>query len=89
VRSLLSLDKAPVVKDPKPGFYPVSWCHHYGKGRVFHSSLGHREDIIDADPNHKDHKNSVETSKAYQAHVLGGMLWALALAPGDATPQQK
>lgn len=85
--SLLSLDKKPVVADPQPGFYPVSWCHHYGTGKVFYSSLGHREDIIDADPNLKDRKNSVETSKAYQAHVLGGILWALGLEPGDATPQ--
>jgi len=88
-RSLLSLDKKPIAADPQPGFYPVSWCHFYGKGKVFYSSLGHREDIIDADPSLKDRKNSVETSKAYQAHVLGGILWALGLAPGDATPQSK
>lgn len=87
--SLLSLDKKPLAADPQPGFYPVSWCHAYGKGKVFYSSLGHREDIIDADPNLKDRKNSVETSQAYQAHVLGGILWALGLAPGDATPQSK
>ena len=86
---LLSLDKKPVAADPQPGFYPVSWCHLYGKGRVFYSSLGHREDIIDADPNLKDRKNPVEVSKAYQAHILGGILWALGLAPGDATPQSK
>ena len=88
-RELLSLDKKPVAADPQPGFYPVSWCHTYGKGKVFYSSLGHREDIIDADPGLKDRKNPVETSKAYQAHVLGGILWALGLAPGDATPQSK
>lgn len=87
--SLLSLDKKPVVADPQPGFYPVSWCHLYGKGRVFYSSLGHREDIIDADPAMKDRKNPVEVSVAYQAHVLGGILWALGFATGDATPQTK
>lgn len=86
---LLSLDKKPVAADPQPGFYPVSWCHGFGKGKVFYSTLGHREDIIDADPNLKARKNPVETSKAYQAHVLGGILWALGLAPGDATPQSK
>jgi uncharacterized protein len=86
---LLALDKKPLPNDPQPGFYPVSWCHAYGNGKVFYSSLGHREDIIDADPNLKDRKNSVETSKAYQAHVLGGILWALGLEPGDATPQAK
>ena len=86
---LLSLDKKPVLADPQPGFYPVSWCHLYGKGRVFYSSLGHREDIIDADPALKDRKNPVEVSRAYQEHVLGGIRWALGLAPGDATPQTK
>ena len=48
-------------------------------GRVFYTSLGHREDIIDADPNLQDRKNSVEISKAYQAHLLGGIEWALEL----------
>jgi len=86
---LLSLDKKPVAADAQPGFYPVAWCHLYGKGKVFYSSLGHREDIIDADPALKNRKNSVEVSQAYQAHVLGGILWALGLAPGDATPQAK
>ena len=86
---LLSLDKKPEVADPQPGFYPVSWCHLYGKGKVFYSSLGHREDLIDTDPEIKDRKNSVEMSKTYQAHVLGGILWALGLAPGDTTPQSK
>jgi len=86
---LLSLDKKPVAADPQPGFYPVSWCHLYGKGKVFYSSIGHREDIIDVDPAIKDRKNPVEVSQAYQAHVLGGILWALGLAPGDATPQSK
>jgi type 1 glutamine amidotransferase len=86
---LLALDKKPVAADPQPGFYPVSWCHLYGKGRVFYTSLGHRDDIIDADPNLPDRVNSVEVSKAYQTHILGGILWALGLEPGDATPQAK
>ena len=48
-------------------------------GRIFYTSLGHREDIWDTDPSLKDRKNSVEISKAYQAHVLGGIEWALGL----------
>ena len=90
VHELLMLDKHP---DPKqnnaPGKYPVSWCRAYGQGKVFYTSLGHREDIWDADPTLKDRKNSVEVSKAYQAHILGGIKWALGLAPGDAAPQAK
>jgi type 1 glutamine amidotransferase len=75
VHDLLILDKHP--ETGAPGHYAVSWCKDYGKGRVFYTSLGHREDLIDADPNLKDRKNSLEISKAYQAHLLGGIEWAL------------
>lgn len=75
VHDLLIMDKHP--ETGAPGHYAVSWCKDYGKGRVFYTSLGHREDIIDADPELKDRKNSVEISKAYQAHLLGGIKWAL------------
>jgi type 1 glutamine amidotransferase len=51
-------------------------------GRVFYTSLGHREDIIDADPNLAHRVNSVEISKAYDAHILGGIEWALKLKKG-------
>ncbi len=73
----LILDKHPETGDP--GHYAVSWCKSYGDGRVFYTSLGHREDLWDADPNLPDRKNSVEISKAYQAHVLGGIEWALGI----------
>ena len=86
VHELLVMDKHP--NDKTPGHYPVSWCKDYGSGRVFYTALGHRDDIIDADPNLKDRKNSVEISKAYQAHVLGGIEWALRLQP-LATSAQK
>ena len=77
LHDLLILDKHP--ENNAPGHFPVSWCKTYGAGRVFYTSLGHREDIIDADPNLKDRKNSPEISKTYQAHVLGGIEWALGL----------
>ena len=77
VHDLLDLDKNP--ETGVAGHYPVSWCKPFGQGRVFYTSLGHREDIIDTDPNLKDRKNSVEISKAYQKHVLGGIEWALGL----------
>jgi type 1 glutamine amidotransferase len=77
VHDLLDLDKNP--ETGVPGHYPVSWCKTYGEGRVFYTSLGHREDIIDSDPDMKDRKNSPEISKTYQAHVLGGIEWALGL----------
>jgi type 1 glutamine amidotransferase len=77
VHDLLILDKNPETR--APGHFAVSWCKDYGAGKVFYTSLGHREDIIDADPDLKDRRNSVEISKAYQAHVLGGIEWALGL----------
>lgn len=77
VHDLLDLDKNP--EKNTPGHYPVSWCKPYGNGRVFYTSLGHREDIIDPDPQLKDRRNSVEISNAFRQHVLGGIGWALAL----------
>jgi type 1 glutamine amidotransferase len=51
----------------KPGGdYPQAWSREYGKGRVFYTSFGHREDIWSVDP-------------VYQAHVSGGIRWALGL----------
>jgi uncharacterized protein len=77
VHDLLILDKHP--ETGAPGHYAVSWCKNYGAGRVFYTSLGHREDLWDADPNIPDRKNSAETAKVYQAHILGGIEWALNL----------
>ncbi len=82
VHDLLILDKHP--ENNSPGHFPVSWCKPYGEGRVFYTSLGHREDLWDADPNLPDRKNSTDISKAYEAHVLGGIEWALNLKPHGA-----
>ncbi|HVM48360.1 MAG TPA: ThuA domain-containing protein [Candidatus Acidoferrum sp.] len=84
VHGLLTLDKHPNNKTP--GDYPVSWCKEYGKGRVFYTSLGHREDMWD--PNWPDRKNPKEVAVAYQAHILGGIKWALGLEKGNAKPQK-
>lgn len=46
--------------------YPVSWHREEGKGRVFYTSLGHREDVW--------------TNPKWQQHVMGGLKWALGLA---------
>jgi type 1 glutamine amidotransferase len=78
VHDLLIMDKQPETPFT-PGHYSVSWCKPFGDGKVFYTSLGHREDIIDANPNLKDRKNSPEIAKAYQAHILGGIEWALGI----------
>src|SRR5213593_133827 len=88
VHVLLALDAHP--NDKTPGFYPVAWCKEFGNGRVFYTSLGHREDIWDADtPEKFKRENSKEISEAYQKHILGGIQWALGLEKGDAKPQAK
>jgi type 1 glutamine amidotransferase len=60
VRGLLRLDKHPNEKTP--GDYPIAWCKEYGKGRVFYTSLGHREDVWD--PNEPKRENPKEVAEA-------------------------
>ena len=78
VHDLLIMDKHPEHKE-QLGHFAVAWCKDYGAGKVFYTSLGHREDVIDPDPSRKDRKNSSEISQAYQKHVLGGIEWALGI----------
>lgn len=67
VQVLLSLDKNPNKNDKenfeKEGFYPIAWCRKYGKGRVFYTALGHREDVLE--------------SEMFKKHLLGGIQWTL------------
>lgn len=85
VHTIYFLRHDPNFKEDKT-FHPVSWCREAGKGRVFYTSLGHREDLWSDDPALPDRKNSVEISKQYQKHILGGIKWALGLEPGSAVP---
>jgi type 1 glutamine amidotransferase len=86
VHGLLMLDKHP--NDKTPGDYPIAWCKMYGQGRVFYTSLGHREDVWTPNtPADFKRENSKEVSEAYQKHILGGIKWALGLEKGDAKPQ--
>ena len=83
VHELLSLDAHPNSK--QPGHYAISWCKDFGQGKVFYTSLGHREDVWDpTEPNRKT--NPKEVAEAYNKHILGGIKWALGLEKGDATP---
>ena len=43
--------------------YPVAWTNTEGKGRVFYTSLGHREDVW--------------TNAKYQQHLIAGLKWAM------------
>jgi type 1 glutamine amidotransferase len=68
VTMLLSLDRHPddgLPEAGQPGDLPLAWAKDYGRGRVFYTALGHREDVW---------QNSL-----YQQHILGGIRWVLRL----------
>jgi uncharacterized protein len=52
--------------------FPATWAHMYGKGRVFYTSMGHREDVW--------------TNPKFQQVLLGGIAWTLGNAEADVTP---
>ena len=52
--------------------FPSTWARRHGKGRVFYTSLGHREDIW--------------TNPYFQTIVLGGFAWTLGNVEADVTP---
>jgi type 1 glutamine amidotransferase len=52
--------------------YPATWAHRYGKGRVFYTSMGHREDVW--------------TNPVFQQVLLGGINWAVGRVKADVTP---
>jgi type 1 glutamine amidotransferase len=66
VTRLLSLDRYPMDGLPRagePADLPLAWTRQHGRGRVFYTALGHRDELWrDAD---------------FQRHVLGGIRWAL------------
>lgn len=65
VHLLLSLSRHP--NSGEAGQYPLAWTRSAGRGRVFYTALGHREDVLDA--------------PWFRKHLLGGLLWALGLTP--------
>ena len=61
-----------------------------GTGRVFYTSLGHRDDVIDpkadiGDAEFKVRYNPPATALMVQKHILSGIRWALGLTQADAT----
>jgi type 1 glutamine amidotransferase len=89
VHGILALEKLQVDNNPQkqvPGDWPVAWARMQGKGRVFYTSLGHREDLWDpahAGDSKGGRKNSPEIAKQFQEHVTHGILWALGLEKTD------
>jgi type 1 glutamine amidotransferase len=52
--------------------FPATWAHPYGKGRVFYTSMGHREDVW--------------SNPVFQQILLGGINWAVRNVNADVTP---
>jgi type 1 glutamine amidotransferase len=52
--------------------FPATWARKHGEGRVFYTSMGHREDVW--------------TNKVFQDVVLGGFSWVLKNCDADVTP---
>ena len=51
----------------------LAWVREYGKGRVFYTALGHRDELW-------------TTNEQFRQHMLGGLKYVLKLEDGDATP---
>jgi uncharacterized protein len=52
--------------------YPATWARRHGKGRVFYTSMGHREDVW--------------INPMFQAILLGGISWAAGAVKAQLTP---
>ena len=52
--------------------YPNTWARKEGKGRVWYTAMGHREDVW--------------TNPTFQQILVGGIKWALGEVPADVTP---
>ena len=52
--------------------FPATWARVQGKGRVFYTSMGHREDVW--------------TNPRFQRILLGGLGWAARNVDADVKP---
>jgi type 1 glutamine amidotransferase len=52
--------------------YPSTWARMYGKGRVFYTNMGHRDDMWN--------------SAMFQSVLTGGISWAVGRVDADVTP---
>ncbi len=80
VRVLMRLDEKKLDLKNKnvhrtDGDFAVTWVKNYGKGRVFYSTLGHREEVYDMP----------EIKKMY----IEAVKWVLGMTEGATTPHAK
>jgi uncharacterized protein len=52
--------------------YPSTWAHLYGKGRVFYTNMGHRDDVW--------------SNPVFTEVLVGGINWAVGNVEADITP---
>ncbi len=80
LKNLASDMHAIVVLDPagmtgaeyqRPPF-PVVWTRRHGRGRVFYTAMGHREDVWD--------------NPVFQSLLIGGLEWTLGRVEADGSP---
>ena len=62
-------------KDYERPPFPSTWARRHGKGRVFYTSMGHREDVW-SDP-------------TFQQILLGGLSWAMGDVDADVQPNME
>jgi type 1 glutamine amidotransferase len=67
--SMMNTGKDSVYRRPP---YPLAWARNYGKGKVFYTAMGHRDDVW-ANP-------------MFQSMVVGGIKWATGEAKADLKP---
>jgi len=66
LRVLMTLDASSVEigKGKRAdGDFALAWCKEYGRGRVFYTALGHREEVW--------------TDPRFQEHLMAGIEWAI------------
>lgn len=52
--------------------YPATWARRHGRGRVFYTSMGHRDDVW--------------TNPVFQSILLGGLAWAVGDVKAEVPP---
>jgi type 1 glutamine amidotransferase len=55
--------------------YPSTWARRHGNGRVFYTSMGHREDVW--------------TNPIFQNLLMSGIAWSMGAIDADVTPNLK
>jgi type 1 glutamine amidotransferase len=80
VRVLMSMDASKIDLNAKgvkrtDKDFAVAWVRNYGKGRVFYTTFGHREEVWDRPD--------------IQKMWIEAVKWGMGMVPGDATPRPK